>query len=256
MVTSFENQKLTFKIKSFEGPLDLLLHLIKQNQMDIYDIPMTEITSQYIEKLHQMQTMELDIAGEYLVMASTLLNIKSKMLLPNHDELEDAETIDDPRLELVQQLLEHQCYQMAAENLDELFESRALHYTREQADEPCDTRKVLLSGSQPAVLLKQTFVRLLASKKTVIAKKGSIRKEHFTIEGEMTNILYRLLKNGSISFDSLIIEQEVQVEKIVTCFLAMLELVKRGTIEIIQKQSLDTIILRSVVNAINNSSGD
>ncbi|KRL08242.1 segregation and condensation protein A [Liquorilactobacillus hordei] len=256
MVTSFENQKLTFKLKSFEGPLDLLLHLIKQNQMDIYDIPMAEITAQYIEQLHQMQTMELDIAGEYLVMASTLLNIKSKMLLPNHDEFEDNEIVEDPRLELVQQLLEHQCYQMAAENLDELFESRALHYTREQADEPDNTRKILLSEGQSAMLLQQAFVRLLTSKRTVIAKKGSIRKEHFTIAGEMTNILYCLSKKVSVSFDSLLLGQEIQVEKIVTSFLAMLELVKRGTIEIIQKQSLDTIILRSVVNAIDNSSRD
>ncbi|MDN2452289.1 segregation/condensation protein A [Lactobacillus sp. UCMA15818] len=256
MATSFENQKLTFKLKSFEGPLDLLLHLIRQNQMNIYDIPMAEITSQYIDQLHQMQTMELDIAGEYLVMASTLLNIKSKLLLPHHDEFEDDGTVDDPRLELVQQLLEHQCYQMAAENLDELFESRALHYTREQSDEPTGTRKVLLNGSQPVTLLQQTFIRLMTRKKIVIAKKGSIRKEHFTIEGEMANILYHLSKKVVISFDSLIIEEEVQVGKVVTSFLAMLELVKRGTIEIIQKKSLDTIILRSVVNATNNSSRD
>ncbi|WP_225349912.1 segregation and condensation protein A [Ligilactobacillus equi] len=106
-----EEDVLTFKLQSFEGPLDLLLHLIKQNEMDIYDIEMVAITSQYLDYLHRMKKMQLDIAGEYLVMAATLLNIKSRLLLPNEQapQVED-ETYEDPREELVQQLLLHQAF--------------------------------------------------------------------------------------------------------------------------------------------------
>ncbi|KRM91001.1 segregation and condensation protein A [Liquorilactobacillus cacaonum DSM 21116] len=235
-----------FKLEIFEGPLDLLLQLIKQNRMDIYDIPMAEITTQYIEQLHQMQTLELDIAGEYLVMASTLLNIKSKLLLPNHEELEDDNTIIDPRLELVQQLLEHQCYQMAAENLDGLFATRSLHYTREQAPEPDGVRKILLKDQQPVAMLQQAFFRLLVSKKNKITTKSHIKKENFTIEDEMTNILFLLSKQPSLTFDELFLNEEIHIEKVVTSFLAMLELTKRGTVEIIQEKYLSNIILRSV----------
>ena len=105
-----DDGKLTFKLPTFEGPLDLLLHLIKKNEMDIYDIPMSKITSQYIDYLHQMQSLELDIAGEYLVIAAMLVNIKSKMLLPstNAETMIDDEDVIDPREELVAQLVLHQ----------------------------------------------------------------------------------------------------------------------------------------------------
>lgn len=108
-------KKLTFKLTSFEGPLDLLLHLIRQNEMNIYDIQMTAITSQYMDYLHQMKELRLDIAGEYLVMAATLMNIKSRLLLPQEQEASSADVDEeDPRNDLVQQLLVHQLYQEIA----------------------------------------------------------------------------------------------------------------------------------------------
>jgi len=110
---SLDMRHLTFKLPTFEGPLDLLLHLIRKNEMDIYDIKMSEITSQYIAYLHQMQELELDIAGEYLLIAAMLINIKSKMLLPTHqeDDFNENTELEDPREELVMQLILHQTYQ-------------------------------------------------------------------------------------------------------------------------------------------------
>ena len=131
---------LLFKVPDFEGPLDLLLHLIKKNQMDIYDIPMAEITTQYIDYLHQLKEMQLDVAGEYLVTASMLVNIKSKMLLPNEQaSLQTDDEIEDPREGLVQQLLLHQTFQTASlKNMRGYADERMKLYPREQALVPAD----------------------------------------------------------------------------------------------------------------------
>ena len=136
------DHQLTFKVEKFEGPLDLLLHLIRQNKMDINDIPMAEITAQYIDYLHQMQTLQLDVAGEYLVMAAMLLNIKSKMLLPTEQEQveEFEEDYEDPREELVQQLILHQTFQDAGTQLQVLATERQKQYSREQATIPADAK--------------------------------------------------------------------------------------------------------------------
>ena len=106
------------KVENFEGPLDLLLHLIKKNEMDIYDIPMAEITSQYLGMIDAMKSLNLDVAGEFLLMAATLVHIKSRMLLPPSEEEELEEEEEDPRAELVRRLLEYQKYKDAAETLD------------------------------------------------------------------------------------------------------------------------------------------
>lgn len=145
METTKQSKQLTFKLAAFEGPLDLLLHLIKQNQMDIYDIQISAITSQYLDYLHQMQSLSLDIAGEYLVMAATLLSIKSRLLLPQHEELDPP--VDDqldPRQELVEQLLAHQCFQLTAQKLQELAEKRQCDYSRAPAEVPLASQKLLL----------------------------------------------------------------------------------------------------------------
>src|SRR5690554_2806128 len=126
------------KIDLFEGPLDLLLHLINRLEIDIYDIPVAQITEQYLLYIHTMKELELDVASEYLVMAATLLAIKSKMLLPQHDEgLEDDmqfEIEDDPRDELVARLIEYRKYKEAATELKELENERGLMFTRPPTD--------------------------------------------------------------------------------------------------------------------------
>src|SRR4051812_323235 len=127
------------KIDAFEGPMDLLLHLINRLEIDIYDIPMAEITDQYLSYIHTMQHLELDIASEYLVMAATLLAIKSKMLLPKHEDEsnldENDESFDlDPRDELVEKLLEYKKYKQAALEFKTLEEERSLMFTKPPMD--------------------------------------------------------------------------------------------------------------------------
>src|SRR5690606_4106514 len=127
------------KIDAFEGPLDLLLHLINRLEIDIYDIPVAEITEQYLFYIHTMKELQLDIASEYLVMAATLLAIKSKMLLPKHEDeqLEDEigmEMEEDPRDELVERLVEYRKYKEAAEDLKELEQERGLMFTKPPSD--------------------------------------------------------------------------------------------------------------------------
>lgn len=176
-----DDGKLTFKLPTFEGPLDLLLHLIKKNEMDIYDIPMSKITSQYIDYLHQMQSLELDIAGEYLVIAAMLVNIKSKMLLPstNAETMIDDEDVIDPREELVAQLVLHQTFQEAAGNLRLLSDERMKQYTREMEDPPKESLKDHLEpngGNLKA--LGKAFAKLMMKRKLKEPVKRKINLEN------------------------------------------------------------------------------
>ncbi|MCP9327824.1 segregation and condensation protein A [Liquorilactobacillus satsumensis] len=241
--------QLTFKLDTFEGPLDLLLQLIKKNEMDIYDIQMTKITSQYIEQLHQMQTMSLDIAGEYLVMAATLLNIKSKMLLPQHPAIMDTQESQDPRLELVQQLLLHQCYQLAASNLEAAAQKRARQHTREQAAMPAGVRSQLLKKKQAPEKLQHALFSLLSRQQIKVVVNKKVHREHYTIKGEMQR-LQQLLATGptvELEFSALFEkQQEIKLDQVVTSFLALLELIKRGIVQAKQKSVLGPIKLRSV----------
>ena len=154
-------EHLTFKLDQFEGPLDLLLHLIKQNEMDIYDIQVAEITSQYIDYLHQMQDLRLDIAGEYLVIAATLLNIKSKMLLPVEQEQQVEEDYVDPREDLVQQLVSHQLYHEVAAKFHVMEKQRMELFSREQAINEDVTYEV--SEGTTIDLLQKAFAKLMRS---------------------------------------------------------------------------------------------
>ena len=133
-----ENVQYNVKIDAFEGPLDLLLHLINRYEIDIYDIPVAQITEQYMAYIHAMQELQLDIASEYLVMAATLLAIKSKMLLPKHEEEILDESVElsenDPREELMQRLLEYKKYKEAAQALKKKEEERALLFTNPPSD--------------------------------------------------------------------------------------------------------------------------
>ena len=145
-----ELTEINIKLDVFEGPLDLLLHLIQQMEIDIYDIPIATITEQYMNYIHTMKTLELAVAGEYLVMAATLMAIKSKTLLPVQEFVTDDEELweEDPREELVTQLLEYRKYKYAAERLTEKAEERSLYYTKEpmNIDGLADAEKPLKRG--------------------------------------------------------------------------------------------------------------
>lgn len=242
-----QENELTFKLAEFEGPLDLLLHLIRKNEMDIYDIQVSQITSQYLDYLHQMQTLQLDIAGEYLVTAAMLLNIKSRMLLPNEQTATDEqqEEFEDPREDLVQQLLLHQTFKMAAGQLRQYADERQKQYGREQAQMPEDTQLGQLDPNSLSVAkLQKAFARLLAKRKDLPQDQRTLQSERFTIEEEMEKITTRLKRaSGYLEFSSFFIEDS-SLEKMVTTFLALLELMKRNNVLAIQNDTFGPILMK------------
>lgn len=253
------DHQLTFKVEKFEGPLDLLLHLIRQNKMDINDIPMAEITAQYIDYLHQMQTLQLDVAGEYLVMAAMLLNIKSKMLLPTEQEQaeEFEEDYEDPREELVQQLILHQTFQDAGAQLQALATERQKQYSREQATIPADAKLGKLSDEELSTeMLQHAFARMIAQRKIAKPVRRKLETEKYTIKGEIKRVRQRIQEaTQPLEFQSLFGDQ-IEAEQLVTTFLALLELTKRGEVTVSQTTQLGPIILeRGTKNAVKPSKG-
>lgn len=243
-------KKLTFKLTSFEGPLDLLLHLIRQNEMNIYDIQMTEITSQYMDYLHQMKELRLDIAGEYLVMAATLMNIKSRLLLPQEQEASSADVDEeDPRNDLVQQLLVHQLYQEIGVKLADLASERELSYSREQAAPPLDAQLGQLRPESTTVEQLQTaFVKILQRKKFVKFAQPQVHPERYNIKSEMNTIRQRLKVERVVAFEGLFPDNIV--EHLVTVFLALLELVKIGEAGVQQAANFEPIMITSEGNNV------
>ncbi|WP_281164980.1 segregation and condensation protein A [Liquorilactobacillus sicerae] len=242
-----ESLQPTLKLTSFEGPLDLLLHLIKQNKMDIYDIKISEITSQYLAYLNQMQTASLKIAGEYFVMAATLLSIKSQMLLPKHEDLQDsAADVVDPRQELVDQLIAHQCFQLAADQLQKLAQKRQAYYNRPATEPPMTVDQVLpkqISLSKLERYYGQVLLRRQQQKE--LQRTRQVKTENFTIDQEISRIEELLTnRSGWVDFRKLFDPQKIVIEQLVTSFLALLELIKRHKIEVIQQFDLGPIKLR------------
>ncbi|WP_317943873.1 segregation/condensation protein A [Carnobacterium maltaromaticum] len=242
---------ITVKIDVFEGPLDLLLHLIQQLELDIYDIPMAEITAQYLAYLHTMKELELDIAGDYLVMAATLMAIKSKMLLPKQelevDEDEEGfyEEGEDPRDALVDQLLEYRKYKYAADLLKDKEEERSQYYTKApmnlqdlQIDVPLQPLQVT------TIDLFTAFHQMITKKQQKIPMQTKISSEEITIDEKMKTIvkrLKRLKKDEAILFDDFF--QDPTKSEMVTTFMALLELIKEGAIWINQEEICGDILV-------------
>lgn len=228
------------QLELFEGPLDLLLHLIKKNEVSITDIPIAAITEQYLATLDVMQSLNLDVAGEFLVMAATLVHIKSRMLLPVADDEDDEEEGSDPRAELVRRLLEYQRFKDAADQL----ESREIL-----------TRDVFVRSAPPVEEVEPrgfgevSVFELLTALRRVIERlpKDSVHEvslEKISVREKMTLILDILRLNGKALFESLFAEVKTRMEVIVT-FLAMLELVKVRAIKIVQEEMSGPIQIES-----------
>ena len=245
------NNQLTIRLDDFEGPLDLLLHLIRTNQMDIYDIPIVEITDQYLSFLHAQEKLLLDVAGEYLVMATTLLRIKSRYLLPNPkpdiDEETGEEVFVDPRAELINQLLEYKRYQEAANDLRGRESDRSLNFTRDTASLPEDIELTLVEPGVELIDLQKAFIRLLKRRESGKQIKTKINNDVYTIGEQMNKIKNRiqtLAIDKSFSFEELIfIDDKVNVDEAVTTFLAVLELAKYHQIHIEQSDDKNDILI-------------
>ncbi len=228
------------QLEIFEGPLDLLLHLIKKNEVSITDIPIATITEQYLAALDLMQTLSLDVAGEFLVMAATLIHIKSRMLLPAGDDEADEDEGVDPRDELVRRLLEYQRYKDAASELEQ----------REIL-----TRDVFIRAAPPMEetgprgFREVSIFELLGALKRVIERlpKDAVHEvtlDKITVREKMTLLLDKLRIQSQILFEALFDDVKTRMEVVVT-FLAMLELVKVRAIRIVQEEMAGPIVIEA-----------
>lgn len=238
--------EMNIKIDVFEGPLDLLLHLIKQFEVDIYDIPIAEITSQYLAYIHTLKILKLDVAGDYLLMAATLMAIKSQMLLPKpefEDEEDFFEAGEDPRDALVDQLLEYQQFKKAATILKNRETERSLYYSKEPSDlEDYQTNIALDPAEVKVIDLVLAFQEMMQKKKLKSPLQTKIVIEEVTMEERMTSIRVQLtLSNKPVLFTELF--EMVNRTEVVTTFLALLELMKNKEINVKQECAFDDIII-------------
>ena len=209
------------KLQVFEGPLDLLLHLIDKNKIDIYDIPIVEITNQYMEYIQAMDRADLNVMSEFLVMAATLLDIKCKMLLPKEVNEEGEE--EDPRQELVEQLLQYKMYK---------------YMSYELRDRQVDGEKLFYKGATIPDEVKEYEEPVDRS------KFGKIEKEEVTLPEKLEYVYEYAKVHHRFSFRDLLKKQASKVQIIVT-FLAVLELMKTGEIQVYQEHTFDDIIITS-----------
>ncbi|MDP8247737.1 MAG: segregation/condensation protein A [Candidatus Tritonobacter lacicola] len=224
------------KLEIFEGPLDLLLYLIRRDEIDIYDIPMTNITGQYMEYLDIMRMLDLDIASDFLVMAATLIYIKSRMLLPPEEREEEEEEEYDPRMDLVRQLLEYRKFKDVATQLQAMEEEREKLFRRAEQDN-------LPKGEQPALdvgifELLSAFSEVL--KRSDAGKLREIVEDRFTVSDRIVYILGMLRKSAAIKFYSLFTDAASRTEIVVT-FLALLELMRSKKVRVRQERAFDPI---------------
>ena len=227
------------QLESFEGPLDLLLYLIQKDQLDIYDIPIASITDQYLQYLEVIQMLSLDTAGDFLVMAATLLRIKARLLLPVQAEEELDE--EDPRADLVRRLLEYKRYKEAAARLREHEDERRRYHLRQ-------SRFPFLAQLELEPPLRLEMFDLLSAMAGVFDRLQSspvhaVRREPYTVEQKIALIRERLASAESVRFDELFTDDAIKMEVIVT-FIAILELVKRGELRFFQTEAQGPIWLR------------
>ncbi|MBN2453570.1 MAG: segregation/condensation protein A [Candidatus Omnitrophica bacterium] len=239
---------MTYKVKLevFEGPLDLLLFLIKKEEVDIYDIPIAKITDQYLEYLELMQLLDLSIAGEFLVMAATLMHIKSKMLLPPEETQAENEEDQDPRAELVKRLLEYKKFKEAAAELAQKESSQKHFFARVGSGVDVDK----LPASQDEPFEASLFDLITAFTKVLkdIPKDvfHQVVKDEFTVSEKIHDILHMLVDRKSVVFTDLFKAAKNKAE-IITTFLAVLELIKIREISVLQHAPFGEIeIVRSM----------
>jgi segregation and condensation protein A len=229
------------KLDGFEGPMALLLHLIEKNKIDIYDIPIAMVTEQYLEYLQAMEEFDIDVASEFLVMAATLLQIKSRMLLPKPPQTpENLTEAEDPRQELVERLLEYRKFKEMSARLGDMILYQERLFTRSPQEFPAETPKT-------AGLVLEDLVRaFLAVWESSIDDYALVTREEFSVQDKMSDIMQLLHRNqGQVEFSCTIIRKGTRSE-VIAAFLALLELMKLQRVTIVQKCSFApiTIMLR------------
>ncbi len=240
------------KLEVFEGPLDLLLHLIEKNKVDIYDIPIVVITEQYLDYIKQMETQDMNVMSEFLVMAATLIDIKCRMLLPREVNEEGEE--EDPRAELVQKLLEHKMYKYMSEELrDRQVDAyrnlyRDKHLPKEIQDfKPPVNYEELLDGvtlSRLNEIFQSVAKRQTDRIDTIRSQYGNIEKDEVDMDVKVLYIQAYAREHHTFSFRKLLEKQNSKMEIIVT-FLIILEMMKTGELVISQEKLFDDILITS-----------
>ena len=241
--------EISFKLDAFEGPLDLLLHLIEKNKVDIYDIPISLITDQYLEYLSEMDKQDAEVTSEFLVMAATLLEIKAKMLLPKPADPEENE--EDPRAELVQQLLEYKMYKYMSYELKDkaitaskaVYKEPSIPNEVREYEAPIDLDKFI--GNVTIAKLKAIFDDVMQRSSEKVneqaMKYGRVRREPLNIPAKITEIRSFISTGSAFSFRQLIEQQPTRLNVIAT-FLAVLELMKTGELVAEQEGNENDII--------------
>ncbi len=240
------------KLDAFEGPLDLLLHLINRLEIDIYDIPMSTLTEQYIEHLHAMRVLRLDELSEYLVLAATLIEIKSKMLLPVHEEEDfgnndDFNIEEDPRDELVARLIEYRKYKEAADNLQESAEERSEFFTKPPGDLSQFGEIVTVESEENLNVfdLIGAFQKMMERNRLKAPITASITKTEQSVGEKMDEIMGRLeMSGGSCNFNVLF--DEGDMPGLVVTFMSILELMLRGDVNVDQSNNFEQLIISSL----------
>jgi len=227
----------TLKINDFEGPLDLLLHLIKEAKMSIFDFSVEEIVKNYLDFINKMQQINLTVASSYLVMASELIELKSKMLLPRHEEEEE----EDPKEELINRLIEYQKYKEMTEMFKALEEKRKEIFTKlpENLTEYIDN-KPLNNSNLTVDDLINAFSKFLERQKENVVLETKITKKEITVEERKKDIKEKIFKRGRMKFFEFF--DILNREYVVVTFLAVLEMVRKNEINIIQENNFDDII--------------
>lgn len=244
---------IPIKLEAFEGPLDLLLHLIEKNKIDIYDIPIVTITEQYLDYIRQMDTDDMNVMSEFLVMAATLIDIKCKMLLPKEADENGEE--EDPRAELVQKLLEYKLYKYMSLELRDRQVDAAKNLYREQMlppevalyKQPVDYEQLI--GDMTLNRLHEIFKSIVRRQKDKIdpirSNYGNIEKEEIDMDEKLLYVEAYAREHKQFSFRKLMERQKSKMEVIVT-FLIILELMKTGKITIRQENIFDDIMIYSI----------
>lgn len=239
---------LNIKIENFEGPFDLLLHLIKKNEMNIYDIKIYDITNQYLQFLQTIKEMDLEVTSEFIVMAATLLEIKSKMLLPK-PQIEEEE--EDPRKNLIEKLIEYKKYKRSSYFFKERLEADGYLFTKKaeiiEDSMPVDNKELLKNITM--LDLYNIFNELMNRYVKKINKTNTIDKEipidKYKIEDKMKELKNILALKKSVKFSEIASECQCKMEIVVT-FLALLEMIKEKTIKVIQPVNFDRIYIERV----------
>ena len=233
------NDEIQLKLGEFAGPLDLLLYLIRQEQANIFDIPIATITDEYVKYIRMMKSMDISVAADFLVMAAQLIEIKSKMLLPRDPNVEEDEEIEDPRKELVDRLLEYEQYKSAAQML----------YEKSTVEQAVFQRGKIESDESNAEISATVFDLITVFQKIIARQKDEIQleiqREEVSLADMIKILRKRIFEENELSLLAFFEEMHTRRE-LVTAFVAVLEIVRTESVKLVQKATFDDIILRKV----------